>query len=87
MDDKVALKEITRQLHLENTLGDKVFVCSLQHTVFYIAYCQKVSNTFMHRCTIILALRTLCFKIFVLTNIVTLKQLGLNLERHFTSFL
>lgn len=25
-DDKVALREITRQLHLENTVGDKVFV-------------------------------------------------------------
>lgn len=25
-DDKIALKEITRQLQLENTLGDKVFV-------------------------------------------------------------
>ena len=25
-DDKIALKEITRQLQLENTVGDKVFV-------------------------------------------------------------
>lgn len=25
-DDKIALKEITRQLHLENVVGDKVFV-------------------------------------------------------------
>lgn len=25
-DDRVALKEITRQLHLENVVGDKVFV-------------------------------------------------------------
>ena len=25
-DDKIALKEITRQLKLENTVGDKVFV-------------------------------------------------------------
>lgn len=25
-DDRIALKEITRQLHLENVVGDKVFV-------------------------------------------------------------
>ena len=28
-DDRVALKEITRQLQLENTVGDKVFVSNL----------------------------------------------------------
>uniref|UniRef100_A0A672KIU5 Orc1-like AAA ATPase domain-containing protein n=1 Tax=Sinocyclocheilus grahami TaxID=75366 RepID=A0A672KIU5_SINGR len=27
-DDKIALKEITRQLHLENVVGDKVFLIS-----------------------------------------------------------
>ena len=28
-DDRIALKEITRQLQLENTVGDKVFVSNL----------------------------------------------------------
>jgi len=31
-DDRIALKEITRQLHLENAVGDKVFV---SYTTFY----------------------------------------------------
>jgi len=33
-NDKVALKEITRQLHLENVVGDKVFV-SIDSAVLY----------------------------------------------------
>ena len=28
-DDRLALKEITRQLQLENTVGDRVFVSTL----------------------------------------------------------
>ena len=31
-DDRVALKEITRQLQLENTVGDKVFVSLFRQT-------------------------------------------------------
>uniref|UniRef100_A0A8C2N6W1 Origin recognition complex subunit 4 n=1 Tax=Capra hircus TaxID=9925 RepID=A0A8C2N6W1_CAPHI len=27
INDKIALKEITRQLNLENVVGDKVFIC------------------------------------------------------------
>jgi len=33
-NDKVALKEITRQLHLENVVGDKVFV-SISFIIFF----------------------------------------------------
>uniref|UniRef100_A0A4W4F995 Origin recognition complex subunit 4 n=1 Tax=Electrophorus electricus TaxID=8005 RepID=A0A4W4F995_ELEEL len=30
-DDRIALREITRQLHLENVVGDRVFVSGLEH--------------------------------------------------------
>lgn len=30
-DDRIALREITRQLQLENVVGDKVFVSVFQH--------------------------------------------------------
>lgn len=39
-NDKVALKEITRQLNLENVVGDKVFV-SINFIILFAYICQK----------------------------------------------
>lgn len=53
-DDKIALKEITRQLHLENVVGDKVFVSIWK---LFKAQIQQISvslkcwhEIFPHRC-------------------------------------
>ena len=40
-DDRLALKEITRQLQLENTVGDRVFVSTVP-----VLYFNKVSESF-----------------------------------------
>jgi len=36
-DDKIALKDITKQLHLENVVGDKVFGSFSEHLTFLLA--------------------------------------------------
>ena len=50
-DDKIALKEITRQLQLENTVGDKVFVCQTYsvHLRKCLKLCRKeLTNLHLH---------------------------------------
>ena len=39
-DDRIALREITRQLQLENTVGDKVFV-SFSLSFFFLSFWQS----------------------------------------------
>ncbi|NXA53366.1 ORC4 protein, partial [Nothocercus julius] len=44
-NDKVALKEITRQLHLENVVGDKVFGSFAENLVFLLEALRKGDRT------------------------------------------
>ncbi|NXY81788.1 ORC4 protein, partial [Alcedo cyanopectus] len=44
-DDKVALKEITRQLHLENVVGDKVFGSFAENLTFLLEALRKGDRT------------------------------------------
>ncbi|KAM9380722.1 origin recognition complex subunit 4 [Phaethornis superciliosus] len=44
-NDKVALKEITRQLHLENVVGDKVFGSFADNLVFLLEALRKGNRT------------------------------------------
>ena len=43
-DDRIALKEITRQLQLENTVGDKVFVSNLIDCLFGLRFYIPVNS-------------------------------------------
>jgi len=44
-DDKVALKDITKQLHLENVVGDKVFGSFSEHLSFLLASLKAGDST------------------------------------------
>lgn len=45
-DDRVALKEITRQLHLENVVGDKVFVSIHSESYLHPIKCSSINIFF-----------------------------------------
>ncbi|XP_070546346.1 origin recognition complex subunit 4-like isoform X1 [Ptychodera flava] len=47
-DDRIALKEITRQLQLENTLGDKVFGSFAETRAFLLEALKSGDKTFAH---------------------------------------